>query len=273
MKSIRDIYQWHQQMPKMPAGMTSLQSIEWQEQNSKRIEEITNWSFAGELLSASPAVILDISTDKITAYADYKLDYITLNHKGHEGEHYRTIGADGTPVHTKNITQVSYEILYEKSVFYDTLKLIQPHSMVEVEGKIIKASPTTGLIKVKLQLSQIKVIQTRFLHAELLDDKLRFRRPPITSQCFIATAAFGDQDMTEVIQLREFRDESMVNSFFGRVLISIYGLLSPPIAFIIKENSWLRKLTRAVLRNIVIPVTRRIHHRARSNRLGINSNP
>jgi hypothetical protein len=133
MKSIKDIYQWHQNTPKMPSGMTSLQSAEWQEQNSKRIEEINNRSFAGELLTASPAIILDISADKISAYADYKLDYIRLSYQGHEGQHYRTTGADGTPVHVTNITQVSYEILYDKSIFYDTLKLIQPHSMVEVE--------------------------------------------------------------------------------------------------------------------------------------------
>jgi hypothetical protein len=37
-------------------------------------------SFAGEHLVASPATIIDISIDTITAYANYQLDHIILNY-------------------------------------------------------------------------------------------------------------------------------------------------------------------------------------------------
>ncbi|MBC7909525.1 MAG: hypothetical protein H7Y30_03430 [Pyrinomonadaceae bacterium] len=263
MKSIKDIYQWYESIPKMPVDMTSLQKVAWEEQNSKRI----NTSFEGEWLMASPAIIIDISIDKITAFANYELDYIILNYKGHEGEHYRTIRADGTPLHVTPHLGVKYEILYDKSIFYEALKLIQSNSMIELEGEIIKVSPQTlslyqsqhiSFLEIQLKLSQIKVIERRFLHADLLDDKLKFRRPPISSKCFIATAAFGNQDITEVIQLREFRDNFLRNSLFGRFLITIYGHLSPPVAYIIKQNNWLRNLTRIFLRKVVLPATKKI---------------
>jgi hypothetical protein len=77
MTSIKDIYEWYESIPKMPMNMTSLQRLEWEEQNSKRMGR----SFEGEHLMASPATIMDISIDTIPAYANYQLDYIILNYR------------------------------------------------------------------------------------------------------------------------------------------------------------------------------------------------
>jgi hypothetical protein len=263
MISIKDIYEWYESIPKMPMNMTSLQKLEWEEQNSKRIGR----SFAGEHLMASPATIMDISIDTITAYANYQLDYIILNYPGHEGDHYRTLKADGSPLHVTPHLGVQYEIHYDKSIFHEALKLIHSNTMVELQGKIITVGPQAlpiyqgghfSHIKIQLELSEIKVTATRFLHAEVLDDKLRFKSRSLSSNCFIATAAFGSQDMHEVIQLREFRDEILMSSVFGRFLVTIYGHLSPPIAYMIRENYWPRNLIRGFLRSGVLPATRKI---------------
>jgi hypothetical protein len=263
MISIKDIYQWYESIPKMPMNMTSLQKLEWEEKNSKRIAR----SFEGEHLMASPATIMDIGIDTITAYANYQLDYIILNYPGHEGDHYRTLKADGSPLHITPHLGVQYEIHYDKSVFHEALKLIHSNTMVELQGEIITVGPQAlpiyqgqhfSHIKIQLELSEIKVIATRFLHAELLDDKLRFKSRSLSSNCFIATAAFGSQDIHEVIQLREFRDKILINSLLGRFLVTIYGHLSPPIAFVIRENNWLRHVTRVFLRSVVLPVTGKI---------------
>jgi hypothetical protein len=100
------------------------------------------------------------------------------------------------------------------------------------------------------------------LYSDLLNDSHHFYSNH-KSDCFIATAAFGNQDITEVIQLREFRDKVLRNSVAGRCFISTYGVLSPPIAFVIRQSNWLRKATRSFLRRVVLPVTKR-----RTNQLG-----
>ena len=40
--------------------------------------------------------------------------------------------------------------------------------------------------------------------------------------CFIATAVYGDSNAPEVHVLRDFRDEILMNNFFGRKLVDVY---------------------------------------------------
>lgn len=72
--------------------------------------------------------------------------------------------------------------------------------------------------------------------------------------CFIATAAFGHPDISEVIRLREFRDTILINSIVGRIFIQTYNILSPPVASIIKHSKFLRKSTRGFLRMCILPI-------------------
>lgn len=69
--------------------------------------------------------------------------------------------------------------------------------------------------------------------------------------CFIATAAFGDINKTQVTILRQFRDKFFKPSSIGRKLINIYYTISPPLADIISGNSFLQQITRWLL----IPIT------------------
>ena len=50
------------------------------------------------------------------------------------------------------------------------------------------------------------------------------------SNCFIATAVYGDPCCTEVRTLRKFRDEKLLTNFFGSIFVKVYYKLSPPIA-------------------------------------------
>ena len=69
-------------------------------------------------------------------------------------------------------------------------------------------------------------------------------------RCFIATAAF-EYHSPEVEALTQWRDQFLQKHFLGRVFISIYYRLSPPLArFLDKQNS-LKSPVRAVLRKFV----------------------
>jgi len=74
---------------------------------------------------------------------------------------------------------------------------------------------------------------------------------PGLQTCFIATAAFGTPDEPEVTILRKFRDEYLMSNEPGRLLVSAYYRLSPPIATAIGKSAEARAAVRLVLRPIV----------------------
>ena len=256
MATIKDIYQWIKFPPEPPSNLSPLQKIEWNERNSQLINDFKNKSFVGELLLSVPAIIYGIEKNKINAstyYIQIRMDdYWQVVLRDNPYQNYELI--------------VFYEIFYDES-FYETIRLIHNGSMIEFEGTIIsfsqkrpenyEGSPVDVYLNVKLKLSNIKVIQNEKLYSNLLNDNHYFVSRK-KSNCFIATAAFGNQDIIEVVTLKEFRDKILMNSIGGRLFITAYNLISPPIAFIIRQNNWLRKLTRIFLRKVVLPITKQI---------------
>jgi hypothetical protein len=65
--------------------------------------------------------------------------------------------------------------------------------------------------------------------------------------CFIATAAYGSYLDGEVISLRRFRDNYLLNSSLGRAAVSFYYRSSPPVADFIARHDTLRFATRLVI--------------------------
>ena len=68
--------------------------------------------------------------------------------------------------------------------------------------------------------------------------------PQLKKRCFIATACYGTADCPEVERLRRFRDERLMVTFLGRIVVQTYNLLSPPIASLIAAHPRLASLTR-----------------------------
>lgn len=65
--------------------------------------------------------------------------------------------------------------------------------------------------------------------------------------CFILTATYGSRRHPTVVRFRKFRDEVLLNYYFGRLLIDLYYILGPLAAQFIRGSSFLQKVSHWVL--------------------------
>lgn len=76
------------------------------------------------------------------------------------------------------------------------------------------------------------------------------------SGCFIATAVYGDPSCYQVRELRAFRDNTLLNNFFGVVFVKLYYKISPKIAEWLVAKPGLSKQIRTLLDIAVKQITR-----------------
>jgi hypothetical protein len=65
--------------------------------------------------------------------------------------------------------------------------------------------------------------------------------------CFVVTTVMGDFNHPVVVDFRKFRDEVMLNYYFGRLFIKIYYKIGPILSFIIKQNNSLLLFSRKMI--------------------------
>ena len=83
-------------------------------------------------------------------------------------------------------------------------------------------------------------------------DRIDIRKSPYGSpRCFIATAAYGTPMEKEVLALRQFRDDYLLTSPPGRILVGAYYTISPPIAKSIEDSPWAKAIVRGLLWPVV----------------------
>ncbi|MPQ83815.1 hypothetical protein F0170_07345 [Pseudomonas sp. MAFF 730085] len=68
-----------------------------------------------------------------------------------------------------------------------------------------------------------------------------------TSQCFIATAAYGHPLANEIHALRRWRDNSLSAGRLGRLFIAAYYKVSPAIAVKVSKSLVARSLVRGII--------------------------
>lgn len=78
-----------------------------------------------------------------------------------------------------------------------------------------------------------------------------------SSGCFIATAAYGSEEMWQVRALQAWRDEALLTGVAGRRFVAAYYRLSPPIAKWIERHEVLRGLVRLILFPVTRPLSKR----------------
>ena len=75
-----------------------------------------------------------------------------------------------------------------------------------------------------------------------------------SSNCFIATAAFGSYLDPKVKILRDFRDEYLLTNSLGTEMVEFYYRNSPPLADYIRDRETLRAIVRSLLSAVIFSI-------------------
>ncbi len=78
--------------------------------------------------------------------------------------------------------------------------------------------------------------------------------------CFIATAAMGNENAGEVVFLKQFRDQKLLLSLWGKIFIHCYYSFSPLVAKYIAESTVLRKLTMKIVVKPLVWAVKTFYH-------------
>lgn len=70
---------------------------------------------------------------------------------------------------------------------------------------------------------------------------------PTKGICFIATAVYGSHTSPEVILLRQYRDEILLQKSLGKFFVDFYYKFSPPIAFWMQNKTFLKQTVKQLL--------------------------
>lgn len=71
------------------------------------------------------------------------------------------------------------------------------------------------------------------------------------SGCYIATAVYGSYDCPQVWTLRRYRDNTLAETWYGRVFIRVYYAVSPTLVKWFGHTEWFKKLWKGKLDRMV----------------------
>ena len=114
--------------------------------------------------------------------------------------------------------------------------------------------PVLDPFKVSFLVEKPSVQQTEAVKQQKTlekEDKAK-KESSLWPDCFIATAAYGNETAEQLDTLRGFRDRVLLQSELGNQFVNTYYALSPPLADYIRDKDVLRALVRFGLEPLVI---------------------
>ena len=76
-------------------------------------------------------------------------------------------------------------------------------------------------------------------------------KPRSEGGCYIATSVYGSYDAPEVWTLRRFRDETLADTWYGRLFIKAYYAVSPTLVRLFGDDGWFQEFWRDRLDTMV----------------------
>lgn len=86
------------------------------------------------------------------------------------------------------------------------------------------------------------------------------------SGCFIATACYGSPYCSEVLILKDFRDNCLLHTHYGRLFISIYYKFSPRLAKYIENKMFLKNIIKILF---IGPIAKMLNNIENAGELGV----
>ncbi len=88
-----------------------------------------------------------------------------------------------------------------------------------------------------------------------IDDLVRDQITKPKSGCFVATVCYGNYDAPEVLVLRQFRDNRLMQSYAGKAFIQCYYAVSPAVAKQVDKSPGLKRYIR---KYILTPIVKHL---------------
>ena len=79
---------------------------------------------------------------------------------------------------------------------------------------------------------------------------IQYSKPPEVG-CYVATAVYGSYDCPQVWILRRYRDNTLAETWYGRMFIRTYYAISPTLVKWFGHTEWFKKMWRGKLDRMV----------------------
>lgn len=160
------------------------------------------------------------------------------------------LGEYASPYFTIQSTHINLECQYHIKSLKEKALALSKGDYIEIKGKIIEISGAG------LTYNSVWDFEGYWVTLDLISVDIIEQPTNVKEGCFIATAAFGNEDHTVVVKLRIFRDQQLMPFYFGRLFVRLYYLVSPPIACYVQRSPILRKTIRAILKRSLLLLPR-----------------
>lgn len=118
-----------------------------------------------------------------------------------------------------------------------------------VNGEFCYKFPSDNL-KIGTQLVVYPSQTAFFVKGGIICDSFQATDSP-SSGCYVATAVYGSYDCPQVWTLRRFKDNTLAETWYGRVFIHTYYAISPTLVKWFGHTQWFRKMWKQPLDKLV----------------------
>jgi hypothetical protein len=155
-------------------------------------------------------------------------------------------------IEMSDVRSYDFQPKYDKEKFGKELLSYQSGDDVKIKAKLVGGTIGNGGHP-KFELELISISKT----GSTLESRRNksYKEYMKGSSCFIATACYGNHDAPEVLILREFRDDVLKKTYFGKLFVSLYYTVSPFFAAQIAKSDWLKKVVKGYF---IEPIVNRV---------------